>query len=203
MYIIIIGCGRVGSELALLLSKEGHNVVVMDKNQEAFSKLGGGFNGITIEGSGFNLDDLKEAGIERADAIACVSDKDNVNIISAQVAKKLFGIKKVITRIYDPKRQETYEELGLDVIGGTTLIAKLIKDKLTHPHFIHHSFLRDDTMFIEIEATEELSKEKIEKIEKKEKIEVVAIMREKEIIKPEREEKSQAGDVLIGIKKED
>ncbi|MEW6482705.1 MAG: TrkA family potassium uptake protein [bacterium] len=203
MYVIIIGCGRVGSELALLLSKEGHNVVVMDKNPEAFSKLGGGFNGITVEGSGFNLDDLKEAGIERADAIACVSDRDNANIIAAQVAKKLFGIKKVIARIYDPKREETYEELGLDVIGGTTLIAKLIKDKLIHPHFIHHSFLRDDAMFIEIEVSEELAKEKIEKIEKKEKIEVVAIMRQKEIIKPDKEDRPKMGDILVGIKREE
>lgn len=203
MYVIIIGCGRVGSELALLLSKEGHNVVVVDKNPSAFSRLGPGFNGITIAGSGFNTDDLKDAGIEKTDAIACVSDKDNVNIISAQVAKKIFGIKKVIARIYDPKRQETYEELGLDVIGGTTLIAKLIKDKLTYPHFVHHSFSRDDIRLIEIETTEELSREKIEKIEKKEKIEIIAMIREKEIIKPDKEEKPEKGDVLIGIKREE
>ncbi|HAW49425.1 TPA: potassium transporter TrkA [bacterium] len=202
MYVIIIGCGRVGSEVALLLSREGHNVVVIDKNPSSFSKLGTEFNGVSIVGSGYDLEDLKEAGIEKADAVCCVSDKDNVNIISAQVAKKIFGIKKVIARIYDPKREATYDELGLDVIGGTTLIARLIKEKITHPYFVHHLYSKEDIRLIEIVVDDELSKISIEKIEKSKKIKIIAIIDGNGQIM-NRWQALSKGQVLLGIAKEE
>jgi trk system potassium uptake protein TrkA len=122
MYVIIVGCGRVGSELAKLLSNEGHNVVVIDKNHSSFDRLGGTFNGLTFVGNGFDLGLLRQAGIEKADAFCAVTNGDNTNLISAQVAKKIFNVPKVIARVYDPQRAHIYTALGLDIISGTVLL---------------------------------------------------------------------------------
>src|SRR3972149_9440242 len=130
MHIIIVGCGRVGGELANILSAEGHNVVVVDKKQEAFSRLGHGFNGMTLTGNGFDVELLKEAGIEKAEALCAVSDDDNTNIMASQVAKRMFQVPRVIARVYDPHKAEVYDKLGLDTISGTLLVAALIRDKL-------------------------------------------------------------------------
>jgi trk system potassium uptake protein TrkA len=200
MYAIIIGCGRVGSELAQMLSDEGHNVVVIDRNSSAFSRLSSQFNGITITGSGFSEETLKEAGIERADVVACVTDKDNTNIVSAQVAKKMFGVKKVVARIYDPKREETYHELGLDVIGGTSLIAKLIKERLTERHFVHH-LTSGEAEIVEIETKDELAELPVEKIEKKVKTKVFAVVEKDGVKLPEKQMVPKNGSTLIGIRK--
>ena len=118
MYVIIVGCGRVGAELAKLLVNEGHNVVVVDKSPASFDRLGGAFNGLTLVGNGFDLDLLKQAGIENADAFCSVTNGDNTNLISAQVAKKIFKVPKVIARVYDPQRAHIYAALGLDISAG-------------------------------------------------------------------------------------
>ena len=102
MYIIVIGCGRVGAQLASFLSGEGHDVVVIDTNPKAFRRLGAVFNGKTFVGVGFDIELLKKAGAEKADAVAVVTDLDNTNIMVAQVAKKIFNISKVITRLVSP-----------------------------------------------------------------------------------------------------
>ncbi|MFH0925979.1 MAG: TrkA family potassium uptake protein [bacterium] len=130
MYIIIIGCGRVGSQLATIMSKEGHDVVVIDKNSSSFSRLGSTFNGITLNGSGFDRQLLENAGITKAGAFAALTNGDNANIMCAQIAKNIYKVKKVICRVYDPSRAQTYEKLGLDIISGTLLIAKLVREKL-------------------------------------------------------------------------
>ncbi|MCM8817780.1 MAG: TrkA family potassium uptake protein, partial [Candidatus Omnitrophica bacterium] len=129
MYFIVIGCGKVGSQLAKLLS-ENHNVVVIDKNPLSFQALQPVFNGITITGNCINLDILRDAGIEKCDGIAAVTDDDNVNIVVAQIAKKMFNINKCIVRIVDPVKNEIYRKLGYDVISGQRLIAAIIRDKL-------------------------------------------------------------------------
>src|SRR5512137_670918 len=104
MFTIIVGCGRVGSELAKLLSSEGHDVVIIDKNESSFSRLGATFNGMVLVGNGFDLELLKRAGIEKADAFCAVTNGDNTNLVSAQVAKKIFSVPKVFARVYDPQR---------------------------------------------------------------------------------------------------
>jgi trk system potassium uptake protein TrkA len=130
MYVIIIGCGRVGGQVATLLSEEGHNVVVIDKNPEAFKRLGRTFNGVTQTGNGFELDVLKEAGVEKADAVCSLTNGDNTNIMASQVAKKIFHVPRVITRVADVARAHIYESLGLEVLSGTVLFASMIRDKL-------------------------------------------------------------------------
>jgi trk system potassium uptake protein len=130
MHIIIVGCGRVGAQLSQILSQEGHNVVVIDKNPSSFKRLGSTFNGITIDGIGFDLEVLKRAGIEKADALAAVSSGDNSNIMIGQIAKKIFNVPKVVARISDPERAEIYHRYGLDTVSSTIINANIIKSSL-------------------------------------------------------------------------
>ncbi|WP_433057629.1 potassium channel family protein [Dactylosporangium sp. CS-033363] len=117
MHVVIMGCGRVGSTLAQSLEQRGHTVAVIDVDADAFRRLGGEFHGTTVTGVGFDRDVLLQAGIERADAFAAVSSGDNSNIISARVARETFGVERVVARIYDPKRAEVYERLGIPTVA--------------------------------------------------------------------------------------
>lgn len=112
-----MGCGRVGSSLAAELEAGGHSVAIIDQVREAFRRLGPDFKGITVTGVGFDRDILREAGIERADAFAAVSNGDNSNILAARVAREMFAVEKVVARIYDPGRAEIYQRLGIPTVA--------------------------------------------------------------------------------------
>jgi trk system potassium uptake protein TrkA len=117
VHIVIMGCGRVGSTLAHILEDQGHSVAVIDQDPNAFRKLGSPFKGKKVTGIGFDQDVLIEAGIERADAFAAVSSGDNSNVIAARVARESFGVKRVAARIYDPRRAEVYQRLGIPTVA--------------------------------------------------------------------------------------
>ena len=117
MHIVIMGCGRVGSTLAQGLEARDHSVAVIDQNPDAFRRLGADFAGLTVTGVGFDREVLIEAGVERADAFAAVSSGDNSNIISARLARETFGVQRVVARIYDQKRAEVYERLGIPTVA--------------------------------------------------------------------------------------
>lgn len=117
MHVVIMGCGRVGSTLAQNLERRGHTVAVIDQDADAFRRLGADFHGTTVTGIGFDRDVLVEAGIERAEGFAAVSSGDNSNIISARVARETFGVQRVVARIYDAKRAEVYERLGIPTVA--------------------------------------------------------------------------------------
>ncbi|MFN2495572.1 MAG: TrkA family potassium uptake protein [Pseudonocardiaceae bacterium] len=117
MHVVIMGCGRVGSGLALALERLGHDVAVIDRNLQAFRRLGVDFHGRQVQGTGFDRQVLIEAGIERAGAFAAVSSGDNSNIISARVARETFGVQHVVARIYDAKRAAVYERLGIPTVA--------------------------------------------------------------------------------------
>ena len=117
MHIVIMGCGRVGSTLAHSLEDRGHSVAVIDQNPESFRRLRSDFRGVTVTGVGFEQRVLVEAGIERADAFAAVSSGDNSNIISARLARETYGVHRVVARIYDQKRAEVYERLGIPTVA--------------------------------------------------------------------------------------
>jgi trk system potassium uptake protein TrkA len=112
-----MGCGRVGSTLAHSLEALGHSVAVIDQDGDAFRRLSSEFSGITVNGIGFDRDVLIEAGVERADAFAAVSSGDNSNIISARLARETFGVPRVVARIYDQRRAEVYERLGIPTVA--------------------------------------------------------------------------------------
>ncbi len=117
MHVVIMGCGRVGSSLAKALERLDHQVTVIDKDPQAFRRLGGDFHGNQVVGVGFDRKVLIRAGIERAEAFAAVSSGDNSNIISARVASETFGVQHVVARIYDPKRAAVYERLGIPTVA--------------------------------------------------------------------------------------
>ncbi|HEU0128937.1 MAG TPA: TrkA family potassium uptake protein [Pseudonocardiaceae bacterium] len=117
MHVVIMGCGRVGSGLALALERLGHDVAVIDRTLQAFRRLGVDFHGRQVQGTGFDRQVLIEAGIERAGAFAAVSSGDNSNIISARVARETFGVQHVVARIYDAKRAAVYERLGIPTVA--------------------------------------------------------------------------------------
>ncbi|MBF6329744.1 potassium channel family protein [Nocardia transvalensis] len=117
MYVVIMGCGRVGSSLARALVRVGHEVAVIDRDPSAFLRLGKEFSGERVTGVGFDRDVLQRAGIERAGAFAAVSSGDNSNIIAARVARETFGVERVVARIYDAKRAAVYERLGIPTIA--------------------------------------------------------------------------------------
>ncbi len=117
MHVVVVGCGRVGSGLARILEDSGHTVAVVDKNQKAFRRLPEGFGGKTIVGVGFDRELLRQAGIEEAGALAAVTSGDNSNIMVARTAREVFGLERVIARIYDPRRAAIYERLGIPTIA--------------------------------------------------------------------------------------
>lgn len=139
MKVLIVGCGRVGSRLASELDRAGHEVVIVDRSQNAFAKaasrgvLGTDFNGNEMVGDGTESEVLKRAGIEDADSFVALTEGDNRNIMAAQIARHVFNVPRVVCRIYDPIRSEAYRKLGVDVfcptIEGTIEVRRMIMDE--------------------------------------------------------------------------
>jgi trk system potassium uptake protein len=130
VHIVIMGCGRVGSTLAHILEDQGNTVAVIDQNPEAFRRLRSSFKGDRVTGIGFDREVLTEAGIERATAFAAVSSGDNSNIIAARVVRETFGIQRVAARIYDPRRAEVYERLGIPTVATVRWTAEQMLRKI-------------------------------------------------------------------------
>jgi trk system potassium uptake protein TrkA len=130
MRYLIVGCGRVGSALAKLLDADGHEVIVVDENASAFKRLGPKFKGHVEVGTGIDYDVLKRAGADTADGFVAVTNGDNRNIMAALIAQRMFNIKRIVARIYDPQRGQMYRELGVQTVCPTTVGAKIIRDTL-------------------------------------------------------------------------
>jgi trk system potassium uptake protein TrkA len=117
VHVVVVGCGRVGSELAAALERGGHDVAIVDKNARAFRRLPAGFSGKAVTGFGFDRDTLSEAGIDKAGAFAAVTNGDNSNILCARIARETYGIENVVARIYDPRRALIYQRLGIATVA--------------------------------------------------------------------------------------
>lgn len=134
MRVVILGCGRVGSTLAATLTRAGHQVCVIDRDQSAFDKaiqrLGADFSRETVLGIGIDEDTLRQAGIEEADAFVGVTSGDNTNIVAAQIARHRFHVPKVLARVYDPIRAEAYREAGVETICTTAISTGILQDLL-------------------------------------------------------------------------
>lgn len=128
MNVIILGCGRVGSTMARQMYRDGHNVTVIDLLSESFRRLGSRFKGQRVVGNGLDEDVLKRAGIENCDVFVSVTQGDNRNIMTAQIAREMYHVPKVMTRINDPIRADAYRRMGIVTICGTTILAGLMRD---------------------------------------------------------------------------
>ena len=135
--VIVVGCGRVGSQLTSMLSDNGANVCVIDLKADAFANLGRNFNGSTVQGVGFDEDTLVKAGVDECDVMAAVTQSDNANLMCAEVASRLFGVPHVIARLYNPDHERAYMQLGIDYVCGTSLVAEDIFSKVVSGHGAH------------------------------------------------------------------
>ena len=127
---MIMGCGRVGARLAAVMDEEGHEVTVLDNDTYSFRRLPSSFGGTALYGNGIDEEALKKAGIEEADVFVALTQGDNRNVMSCQMAKHIFNVPRVMCRIYDPLREEMYGALGLETISPTKVFVQLLKDKL-------------------------------------------------------------------------
>jgi trk system potassium uptake protein TrkA len=133
MKIIIMGCGRVGARLASLLDEDGHEVTILDNDTYSFRRLPSSFSGTALFGNGIDEEALKRAGIEGADVFIAVTQGDNRNVMSCQIAKHIFNVPRVLCRIYDPLREEMYSSLGLETLSPTKIFAQLLRMKIENP----------------------------------------------------------------------
>ena len=130
MHVVIIGCGRVGSTIAAQLTQQNHDVVVIDKNPDAFRRLGDNFTGRTVVGIGFDREVLRSTGINEDSAVIAVTSGDNSNILAARVAREMFGAHRVVARIYDPQRAEVYERCGISTVATVSWTSQQIMSNI-------------------------------------------------------------------------
>lgn len=202
MNIVVVGCGRVGSQLATMLSVEGHNVVVIDRDESAFRRLGGTFNGVTIVGLGFDEEVLEEAGIREADAFAATTDLDNTNLMAAEVARSLFGVKHVVARLYNPVRERTYQILDLDYVCGTTLVAESLMEKIKSGHG-HHLNSIDDIEVVEFKGGSAVEGKRVGEVEIERRFRIFTVIRGRVAHIPEAEMVLRQGDIIFAAVKDE
>jgi trk system potassium uptake protein TrkA len=130
MKVVIMGCGRVGAELATLFDREGQEVTILDIDPDSFGQLSPDFKGSCVVGNGIDQDVLRRVGLAEADAFVAVTPGDNRNVMASQMAKHIFGVSRVVCRIFDPVRQELYRNLGLVAVSPTKEVARLLKEAL-------------------------------------------------------------------------
>lgn len=197
MNVIVMGCGRVGEQLSLLLLKEGHQVTVIDYDPQALARLGIGFKGRTVLGVGFDRDVLVDAGIEVADAFAATSSSDNANIIAARIARNYFRVPRVVARLYDPRRAEIYQRLGLMTISSTTWGAERIRELLTHSDLDPIlTFGSGDVCLLSVEAPYHLVGKMVKHLSIPGEIQVVSITRKGHAFMPLGGTECCSGDIL-------
>ncbi|MFC5181475.1 potassium channel family protein [Actinomadura harenae] len=200
MHIVIMGCGRVGSTLAHILEDKGHSVAIIDQNPEAFRRLRGGFRGRRVTGVGFDRDTLTEAGIDQASAFVAVSSGDNSNILSARVARETFGVDNVVARIYDPRRAEVYQRLGIPTVATVRWTADQILRRLLPEGA--EPLWRDPTgtvVLAELDAGTTWVGEKVATLESAAGTRVAFLTRMGEALVPEADTVIQDGDIVHAI----
>lgn len=178
--VIIVGCGRVGSQLANMLSDNGDNVCCIDRSADSFANLGRSFNGTTVQGVGFDEDVLDKAGIDECDVLAAVTQSDNTNLMCAEVANRLFDVPHVIARLYNPSRANAYNQLGIDYVCGTSLVADDIFSKVVSGHGSHVTTFGDCEVVefsLNLEHGEFRSSIRVGELEREHELRVIAFER--------------------------
>jgi trk system potassium uptake protein TrkA len=201
MNVIVVGCGHVGSQVATLLATEGNNVAVIDKNPAAFKRLGATFNGLTLNGYGFDEDVLQQAGIAACEMFAAVTDQDNTNIMAAEVASKIYRVPRVVVRLFDAERENALLQLGLNYVCSTTAVAQMILDKLREGH-THHLSIRGDVELIEFVGSPEVENKTVADLQIPNQFRICLVTRDGSHFIPWRDSILKQGDILLAIVKE-
>src|SRR5574341_328923 len=197
MKIIVMGCGRVGSQVSQLLVKLGHEVTVIDHDTNALARLGPDFQGRIVRGIGFDRNTLLEADVETAEAFVAASSSDNANIVAARIARNIFRGPRVVARLYDPVRAEVYQRLGLTTISSTAWGAERIVEVVTHAELDVLDIFRDGgTTLVRIEAPARLSGHRVAQMNIPGEVLVTAITRNDHTFIPVSGTEFQEGDVM-------
>jgi trk system potassium uptake protein len=200
MRYLIVGCGRVGAALAKLLDADNHEVIVVDENPAAFKRLGTRFKGHVEVGTGIDYDVLKRSGAERADGFVAVTNGDNRNVMAALIAQRMFKIKRIVARIYDPPRGQMYRELGIDTVCPTTIGAKLIRDVLTEaPWDTLQSFDYGQVTSLSATISAENAGKRVAEFERPGRIRIAAIRSGKSVRVPANDTLLSEGDEINAI----
>lgn len=195
MKIIVIGCGRMGSGLARTLVLRGHAVTVIDKQEAAFALLGPTFKGERIVGIGFDQDTLQQAGVDRADGLAAVTNSDEANIVAARVARELFRVPKVMARVVDPQKAEIYRRLGLQTISTTSWGIGRMANLLSYAEFDVLFDLDSQVQLVMAEVPPTLAGHAVAQLAVPGEVQVVAIGRDGHTLLPTTGTHLQAGDL--------
>jgi trk system potassium uptake protein TrkA len=197
MKIIIMGCGRVGSQVSQLLVSQGHEVTVIDHDANALARLGADFKGRVVRGIGFDRKVLIEAGVETAEGFVAASSSDNANIVAARIARNIFHVPRVVARLYDPVRAEIYQRLGLTTISTTSWGAERIVEVVTHTDLdILQVFSDGGTSLVRLEIPLRLKGHSIRQVNIPGEVLTVAITRNDQTFIPVSGTEFQDGDVV-------
>lgn len=198
MKIIVMGCGRVGSQTSLLLASRNHDVTVIDhRDTDALVRLGSGFRGRVINGLGFDEKILLEAGIKEADAFIAASSSDNANIVGARIAKNIYKVPHVVARLFDPRRAEIYQRLGLKTVSTTTMGAERIYELVTHTDMnVTHNFGHGEVSLIAFEVPYHLAGHVVRDLSVPGEFIVVSITRDQKAFLPSAGTEFREGDVV-------
>jgi trk system potassium uptake protein TrkA len=197
MKVIIVGCGKMGSGLALELIKKGHRVTVVGASIDEFSMLGKGFQGETIVGVGFDQQVLEQAGIKRADAIVACTKSDETNAVIGRISRNIYKVPRVISRLYDPRKAEIYRSLGIQTIATTSWGVKHAMELLSYDQLDGVTSLGNgDVDIIRVETTEMLIGKKIADLTVPGEFHVAAVSRQNQTFLPTLGTQLQKGDVV-------
>lgn len=194
MNVLIVGCGREGSELARSISQKGHLVTIVDNDSDNFDRLGPDFGGRTVQGYSIDRGTLERAGIEQADAFAATTHSDNENIIAARIARDVFHVKRVVARVYNPGRREVYERLGLQSITSTSWGARRLEQILLHPRVIDLEIGRGGVKVLSVRVPEQWRNLPVTNVCNGDAV-VCAIERGERTFVPRPDERLQPGDI--------
>jgi trk system potassium uptake protein TrkA len=197
MKIIVMGCGRVGSQVSQVLVNHGHDVTVIDHDANALARLGAEFKGRIVRGIGFDKNVLLEAGVETSEGFVAASSSDNANIVAARIARNIFRVPRVVARLYDPVRAEVYQRLGLTTISSTAWGAERIVEVVTHADLdVLHVFRDGGTTMVRIEAPARLHGYRVSQMNIPGEVAVTAITRDCQTFIPVSGTEFQEGDII-------
>lgn len=197
MHVIIGGCGRVGAELADRLSDDGHDVVVLDTSETSFDRIGSTFNGETVTADITDKDALIVAGIEHADALIAVTDLDNANLMSVEIAKELFGVRKTVARLFNPQREESYRKIGVHYVSGTRLVAKAVMNELQSGTFPLHVGFDGEVEVVEMRVHAGGHGATVADLEASGSVRVAAVQRGARVRIPSPQDRLQTDDLVV------
>ncbi|MCL1593915.1 MAG: NAD-binding protein [Actinomycetia bacterium] len=203
MLVVIAGCGRVGSDLAITLSEEGHDISVIDELPEKLAKLGATFNGKTHVGLAYDVKTLRSADIEFAQAFIAVTSNDNANVMAAQVAKEVFGVPNTIARLDDPARAEVYRALDVRYVAGAHLVSRVVHEQIIESEFDYHvTFSGGDVEIVDMYLNAEAEGLLVGDLEISGALRVAAIMRDGRTFVPDTETTLHEGDLIVASAKQ-